>query len=101
MGMSQSYGAADDDESSATIRTALDLGVDLLDTSDVYGASDITWDVPIRGFGHNEELIGRAIAGRRDDVVLATKWRRKSTATAPGSPSTADPNTSVRRASQV
>ena len=77
MGMSQSYGAADDDASTATIHTALDLGVDFLDTSDVYGASDITWDVPIRGFGHNEELIGRAIAGRRDEVVLATKFAAK------------------------
>ncbi|WP_064751509.1 aldo/keto reductase [Mycobacterium sp. URHB0044] len=77
MGMSQSYGAADDDASIATIRTALDLGVDFLDTSDFYGASDITWGVPIRGFGHNEELIGRAIAGRRDDVVLATKFSAK------------------------
>jgi aryl-alcohol dehydrogenase-like predicted oxidoreductase len=64
MGMSQSYGDADDDVSAATIGTALDLGVDFLDTSDVYGASDITWGVPIRGFGHNEELIGRAIAAR-------------------------------------
>ncbi len=51
--------------------------MDFLDTSDVYGASDITWGVPIRGFGHNEELIGRAIAGRRDDVVLATKFAAK------------------------
>jgi aryl-alcohol dehydrogenase-like predicted oxidoreductase len=77
MGTSQSYGAADDALSLATIRTALDLGVDFLDTSDVYGASDITWNVPIRGFGHNEELIGRAIDGRRDDVVLATKFAAK------------------------
>ena len=77
MGMSQSYGAAADDTSSATIRTALDLGVDFLDTSDVYGASDITWGVPIRGFGHNEELIGRALAGRRGEVVLATKFAAK------------------------
>ena len=77
MGMSQSYGAADDETSVATIRTALDLGVDFLDTSDVYGASDITWGVTIRGFGHNEELIGRAIEGRRDEVVLATKFAAK------------------------
>ncbi|WP_234834997.1 aldo/keto reductase [Mycolicibacterium stellerae] len=77
MGMSQSYGATDDAASTATIHTALDLGVDFLDTSDVYGASDITWGVPIRGFGHNEELIGRAIAGRRGDVVLATKFAAK------------------------
>ena len=62
MGMSQSYGAADRDESLATIRRALDLGVTFLDTSDVYGD------------GHNEELVGEAIAGRRDEVQLATKF---------------------------
>ncbi|MGA5534213.1 aldo/keto reductase [Mycolicibacterium nivoides] len=77
MGMSQSYGDADDNESAATIRTALELGVDFLDTSDVYGASDITFGVPIRGFGHNERLIGGAIAGRRDEIVLATKFAAK------------------------
>ncbi|QRY46633.1 aldo/keto reductase [Mycolicibacterium boenickei] len=77
MGMSQSYGDADDSESAATIRTALELGVDFLDTSDVYGASDITFGVPIRGFGHNERLIGGAIAGRRDEIVLATKFAAK------------------------
>lgn len=77
MGMSQFYGVTDDEMSLATIRSALDLGVDFLDTSDVYGASDITWGVPIRGFGHNEELIGRAIAGRRDGVVLGTKFAAK------------------------
>ncbi|SEE58602.1 Predicted oxidoreductase [Streptomyces sp. 2112.3] len=62
MGMSHGYGASDDTQSIATINRALDLGVSLLDTSDFYGA------------GHNEELIGRAIAGRRDEVVLATKF---------------------------
>ncbi|GAA2350009.1 aldo/keto reductase [Streptomyces cuspidosporus] len=62
MGMSHGYGAADDAQSIGTLRRALDLGVTLLDTSDFYGA------------GHNEELIGRAIAGRRDEVVLATKF---------------------------
>jgi aryl-alcohol dehydrogenase-like predicted oxidoreductase len=62
MGFSGTYGAADDDESIATIRRALDLGVSLIDTADVYGS------------GHNEELVGRAIAGRRDDVVIATKF---------------------------
>ncbi|MHC9296066.1 aldo/keto reductase [Mycobacterium sp. LTG2003] len=77
MGMSQFYGRADDTESANTIRAALDLGVNFLDTSDVYGASDATFGVDIRGFGHNEELIGRAIAGRRDDVVLATKFGAK------------------------
>ncbi|PXX57789.1 aryl-alcohol dehydrogenase-like predicted oxidoreductase [Nocardia tenerifensis] len=62
MGMSHGYGAADDAQSIETLRHALDLGVTLLDTADFYG------------FGHNEELIGRAIAGRRDEVVLATKF---------------------------
>ena len=62
MGMSQSYGAADRQESIATIHRALDLGVGFLDTSDVYGS------------GHNEELVGEAIAGRRDEVQLATKF---------------------------
>ncbi|RXS85742.1 aldo/keto reductase [Streptomyces sp. TM32] len=62
MGMSHGYGASDDAQSIATINRALDLGVTLLDTSDFYGA------------GHNEELIGRAVAGRRDEAVLATKF---------------------------
>jgi aryl-alcohol dehydrogenase-like predicted oxidoreductase len=62
MGMSQSYGTADRGESLATVRRALDLGVTFLDTSDVYGD------------GHNEELVGEAIAGRRDEVQLATKF---------------------------
>ncbi|AJC56744.1 aldo/keto reductase [Streptomyces sp. 769] len=62
MGMSHGYGDSDDDQSIATIRHALDLGVTLLDTADFYGS------------GHNEELIGRAVAGRRDEVVLATKF---------------------------
>jgi aryl-alcohol dehydrogenase-like predicted oxidoreductase len=62
MGMSQMYGAADRTESIATIHRALDLGISFLDTSDVYGA------------GHNEELVGEAIAGRRDEVQLATKF---------------------------
>ncbi|MFG3117132.1 aldo/keto reductase [Streptomyces sp. NPDC048197] len=62
MGMSHGYGQSDDAQSIATINRALDLGVTFLDTSDFYGA------------GHNEELIGRAIAGRRDEVVLATKF---------------------------
>src|SRR5688500_7808095 len=62
MGMSQMYGAADRQESIATVHRALDLGVTFLDTSDVYGD------------GHNEELVGEAIAGRRDEVQLATKF---------------------------
>ena len=64
MGMSDFYGATPDDipEALATIHRALDLGVSFLDTADMYGQ------------GANEELVGRAIAGRRDQVVLATKF---------------------------
>jgi len=62
MGMSEFYGPRDDVESVATIHRALELGVTLLDTSDAYGPHV------------NEELVGRAIADRRDDVVLATKF---------------------------
>ena len=60
-GLSGDYGAADDAESIAIIRRALDLGVDLVDTADEYGD------------GHNERLVGDAIGGRRDEAVLATK----------------------------
>ena len=74
MGMSQFYGAADDSESVETIRSAIDLGVDFLDTSDVYGAALIATATNVRGFGHNEQLIGAAIHGLRDKVVLATKF---------------------------
>jgi aryl-alcohol dehydrogenase-like predicted oxidoreductase len=77
MGMSQSYGPADDAESIATVRGALDLGLNFLDTSDIYGAADVTRGVPIRGFGHNEQLLGEALAGRHDEVVLATKFAAK------------------------
>lgn len=62
MGMNFAYGGQDDQESIATIRRALELGVSMLDTADMYG--------PLT----NEQLVGRAIAGRRDDVVLATKF---------------------------
>jgi aryl-alcohol dehydrogenase-like predicted oxidoreductase len=62
MGMSEWYGATDWDESIATIHRALDLGVTFIDTADIYGA------------GHNEVLVGRGIAGRRDEVQLATKF---------------------------
>lgn len=62
MGMSEFYGEADEDEALATIRRALDLGVDFLDTADMYGPFT------------NERLVGRAIASRRAEVVLATKF---------------------------
>jgi aryl-alcohol dehydrogenase-like predicted oxidoreductase len=62
MGMSEFYGATDEAESIATIHRALDLGVTFLDTSDAYGPFT------------NEELVGRAVHGRRDDVVIATKF---------------------------
>ena len=62
MGMSEFYGASNEAESIATIHRALDLGVDFLDTADMYGV------------GHNEELIGRALKGRRDEAVIATKF---------------------------
>jgi aryl-alcohol dehydrogenase-like predicted oxidoreductase len=62
MGMSEFYGTADEDQAVATIHRALELGITLLDTADMYGP----WT--------NEKLVGRAIAGRRDEVVLATKF---------------------------
>jgi aryl-alcohol dehydrogenase-like predicted oxidoreductase len=62
MGMSEFYGTTDDDESVATIHRALDLGCTFLDTADMYGPFT------------NERLVGRAIAGRRDEAVVATKF---------------------------
>ena len=62
MGMSEFYGVTDEAESIATIHGAIDLGVTLLDTANVYG------------LGRNEELLGRAIAGRRNEIILATKF---------------------------
>jgi aryl-alcohol dehydrogenase-like predicted oxidoreductase len=56
------WGEVDDDESIRAVHRAIDLGVTFFDTADVYGA------------GHSEEVLGRALAGRRDEVVLATKW---------------------------
>jgi aryl-alcohol dehydrogenase-like predicted oxidoreductase len=62
MGMSEFYGPGDEQESIATLRRALDLGVTFLDTADVYG------------LGRNEELVGKVIRGRRHEVVVATKF---------------------------
>jgi aryl-alcohol dehydrogenase-like predicted oxidoreductase len=71
MGMSQSYGPPDDDESVRTIHAALDLGVTLIDTADAYGR------------GGNERLVGRAIRDRRAAVVLATKFGLVPSASGP------------------
>ncbi|MFI8182506.1 aldo/keto reductase [Actinacidiphila glaucinigra] len=79
MGMSQFYGAADPDASVATIQDAIELGVELFDTSDYYGASSATPGRPVPGFGHNEELLGRALKGRRDRAVVATKFSARPT----------------------
>ena len=62
MSLSGVYGTSSDDDGIALIHQALDAGITLLDTSDMYG------------FGHNEELVGQAIEGRRGEVVLATKF---------------------------
>ena len=62
MGMSEFYGRGDEAESIATIHRAIDVGVNFLDTADMYG------------MGRNEELVGRALRGRREQVILATKF---------------------------
>lgn len=72
MGMSFAYGTPDHDEAVATIERALEVGVTFFDTADIYG------------FGHNEELVGKALAPRRDEVVIATKFGIHLDADTPG-----------------
>jgi aryl-alcohol dehydrogenase-like predicted oxidoreductase len=79
MGMSAFYGSADEAEGIATIRRALELGVNFLDTAQLYG--------PLT----NEQLVGRAIAGHRDEYVIATKFARRMDDASPGEFSTLGP----------
>jgi aryl-alcohol dehydrogenase-like predicted oxidoreductase len=79
MGMSAFYGAADQDEAEATIRRALELGIDFLDTAQVYGPMT------------NEQLVGHAIQGHRDEYVIATKFARRIEGATPGDLSTIGP----------
>jgi len=79
MGMSAFYGSTDELESVETIRRALELGVDFVDTAQLYG--------PLT----NESLVGRAVAGRRDEYVIATKFNRRTDGAVPGDMSTLGP----------
>ena len=79
MGMSAFYGSTDEPEAVATIHRALELGINFLDTAQLYG--------PLT----NEELVGRAIKGRRDEYVIATKFARRTDNATPGDMSTIGP----------
>src|ERR1700744_6439140 len=79
MGMSAFYGSTDEAEGVETIRRALELGVDFIDTAQLYG--------PLT----NELLVGRAIAGHRDEYVIATKFNRRMDDAVPGDMSTVGP----------
>jgi aryl-alcohol dehydrogenase-like predicted oxidoreductase len=79
MGMSAFYGSTDEDEAVATIQRALELGINFLDTAQLYG--------PLT----NEQLVGRAIKGHRDEYVIATKFARRMDGATPGDMSTAGP----------
>jgi aryl-alcohol dehydrogenase-like predicted oxidoreductase len=79
MGMSAFYGSSDEGEAVATIRRALELGIDFLDTAQVYGPFT------------NEELVGRAIKGKRDQYVIATKFSRRMDNAMPGDMSSVGP----------
>ncbi|HST32688.1 MAG TPA: aldo/keto reductase [Solirubrobacteraceae bacterium] len=79
MGMSAFYGSTDEAEGIATIQRALELGIDFIDTAQLYG--------PLT----NEELVGRAVEGRRDDYVIATKFARRMDGATPGDMSSTGP----------
>jgi aryl-alcohol dehydrogenase-like predicted oxidoreductase len=79
MGMSAFYGSTDEGEAIATIQRALELGIDFLDTAQLYGPMT------------NEELVGRAIKGHRDEYVIATKFALRMDSAAPGEMSTVGP----------
>src|SRR6266480_3206128 len=72
MGMSAFYGETDEEESIATIQRALELGIDFIDTAQIYG--------PLT----NEELVGKAVKGHRDEYVIATKFQRRMDDAVPG-----------------
>ena len=79
MGMSAFYGSSDEAEAIATVHRARELGIDFLDTAQLYGPMT------------NKELVGRAIKGRRDDYVVATKFARRMNSATPGDMSTVGP----------